>query len=65
MVYELFAISEEGTETIDSFDNKKEADAALSAVIKRHSVGKWENTTSLNHVVGFNVDKWTDDKKGD
>ena len=60
MYYSVFAISEEGTESVDSFDTEDEANEERLRLMKLLEDKKWENNTSLSNVVGFNVDEWDD-----
>ncbi len=60
MYYSVFAISEEGTESVDSFDTEDEANKERLRLMRLLEDKKWENNTSLSNVVGFNVDEWDD-----
>ena len=60
MYYSVFAISEEGTESVDSFDTEDEANEERLRLMRLLEDKKWENNTSLSNVVGFNVDEWDD-----
>jgi hypothetical protein len=62
MIYEVFAVSEEGTETVFSTDNLDEALNKRLELQNSLENKKWSNTTSLNNVVGFNVDEGPDGK---
>ncbi len=60
MNYEVFAVSEEGTETVFNTEDKDEALKERLNLQRKLEDKKWVNNTSLNNVVGFNVDEGPD-----
>jgi len=60
MAYEVFAVSEEGTETVFVSEDKSEALEKRLELQRELDHGVWSNTTSLHNVVGFNVDEGPD-----
>lgn len=55
--YEIFAISEGGTENVDFADSDVEAKDKVIKLVNLLRDGKWINDTSLTGVVGFNYDR--------
>ncbi len=65
--FEVFAISEEGTETIEVVNTEEEAKLAVLELQRELENKVWFNTTTLNRVVGFDYNMGPDKdwKKGE
>ena len=55
-LFEVYAISEEGTETVSTHDSRGEATREMMKLLGDLHQKRWENNTSLNNVVGFKID---------
>ena len=56
VIYEIFAVSEEGTETVETTEDYDEAVKTRIRLLKSLENKTWVNSTSLHNIVGFNID---------
>jgi len=64
MAFEVFAISDEGTETVMDCELESEAQKAVVRLTGMVERGVWVNETSLGRVVGFNYDEGPGNERG-
>jgi hypothetical protein len=55
--YSIYAVSENGTKTVDFVDTKKDAEKIVNDLTERLKNGTFVNETSLDEIIEFDFDQ--------